>query len=572
MADLAADDLLERTVAAVSAERLAAHVAELGRWTKHAGTRSERESLRYVDDELASFGYAVELIEHEAYVSLPGAARLEALGRFHDCITHSFSRPASGLAAALVDVGPGDDAHYAAQDVRGKIVLHDGIATPVSTVAARRGGVVGQVHVSPHEYLHEMCVSPVWGSPDDRRLDELPSTTVVSVTCETGEELRRACAAGDVTVLLEAEVDTGWRSTPILVAELERSGRPDGPLVLLSGHHDSWHFGAMDNGAANATMLEVARICALHRRDWRRGLRIAFWSGHSQGRYSSSAWYADRFWEDLDRRAVAHVNVDSTGGQGNTLVADATAAAELQALAREAVAERAGQELSGRRMERAGDQSFWGVGVPSIFGNMGEQPAEHGRPNASAAVFGGGARLGAGTGWWWHTPEDTVDKIDPRLLRRDTQIYQHVVWRLLASALPPLDFAATARELAETLVERQDAAGDALDLSVCLARARALESRARGLVARQADDDADADRRCEQLRRLSRQLVPLAYTCGDRFGHDSALPQPPLPALADSLRLRDVDGDARRFLVSRLAREANRVAHGLALALDILDE
>lgn len=572
MLDARADSVLEHTVAAVSSERLLAHVAELGRWTKHAGTPSELESLRYVEGELASYGYGVELILHEAYISLPVTARLEALGRSHDCITHSFARPAAGLAAPLVDVGSGDDAGYAGQDVRGKIVLVDGIATPASTVEARLRGAVGQLHVSPDEYLHEMCISPVWGSPDDSRIDELPSTTVVSVARATGEELRRACAADGVTVLIEAELDTGWRPTPILVAELDAPRRAGGPFVLLSGHHDTWYYGAMDNGGANATMLEVARVCALERRHWQRGLRLAFWSGHSQGRYSSSAWYADRFWEELDRRAVVHVNVDSTGGRGNTIVSDTTAAAELRALAREAVAERDGQELSGRRMERAGDQSFWGIGVPSIFGNMSEQPAVGGRPDASAAIFGSGSRLGAGTGWWWHTPKDTVDKIDPEILVRDTRIYQHTLWRLLASIVPPLDFSETARELVEALEERQHAAGDALDLSVCLVRARAFESRARMLIGPPAEDGAATDRRCEQLRRLSRLLTPLAYTRGDRFAHDPALPQPLLPALADATRLREVDGDARRFLASRLVREANRVAHTLALALNVLDE
>ena len=83
---------------------------------------------------------------------------------------------------------------------------------------------------------------------------------------------------------------------------------------MFSGHHDTWDYGVMDNGGANATMLEVARLFAPERADWRRGLRLCFWSGHSHGRYSGSAWYADTHWDELVRRCVAHVNVDSTGG------------------------------------------------------------------------------------------------------------------------------------------------------------------------------------------------------------------------------------------------------------------
>ena len=60
----------------------------------------------------------------------------------------------------------------------------------------------------------------------------------------------------------------------------------------------------------------------------RRGLRLCFWSGHSHGRYSGSSWYADTRWEELSKRCVAHVNVDSTGAKGNTIMSDALSSAE----------------------------------------------------------------------------------------------------------------------------------------------------------------------------------------------------------------------------------------------------
>ena len=60
-------------------------------------------------------------------------------------------------------------------------------------------------------------------------------------------------------VTLFAEVDTGWRKTPILVAELPADpAATDEPFILFSGHHDTWYHGVMDNGTANITM-RVAR-------------------------------------------------------------------------------------------------------------------------------------------------------------------------------------------------------------------------------------------------------------------------------------------------------------------------
>ena len=73
------------------------------------------------------------------------------------------------------------------------------------------------------------------------------------------------------------------------------------------------------------------------RTDWRRGFRLCFWSGHSHGRYSGSAWYTDRRWRELERRCAVHVYVNSAGAKCNTVLADMPVCAELQSFAREAI-------------------------------------------------------------------------------------------------------------------------------------------------------------------------------------------------------------------------------------------
>jgi N-acetylated-alpha-linked acidic dipeptidase len=369
---------------------------------------------------------------------------------------------------------------------------------------------------------------------------------------------------------LKAEVDTGWRKTPILVADMAGE---DEPFVFYTGHHDTWYHGVMDNGGANATMMEVARLCAEHRSEWKRGLRVVFWSGHSHGRYSSSAWYAETHWEELERRALVHVNVDSTGGKGNTIVADTTAAAELRAVAREAISEEGGQTFTNRRMGRAGDQSFWGIGVPSIFGNMSEQPAR-GEANASASVFGGGNRLGHGTGWWWHTPHDRLDKMDEEILVRDTRIYLRTVWRLLTDKVLPLDYAEHADYLAAELKSLQGTVGDRFDLSTLITRAAALKAKTEALNREIADNRSGAAALAnETLIGIARALVPVDYSTGDRFGQDPALSQLPYPALEPvrGLKAHGPGSDAALFLEVGMRRAANRVALALREALAAAD-
>lgn len=567
---------IESLCDAVDGDRLFGHLEEFARRVKLSGTPEELESFRYLQAELDGSGYRTELVLHDAYISLPGAARLEAGPERPACITHSFSRPSGpdGVRGVMVAVGAGTEADFAAADVRGRIVLVDGLATPAAALRASRAGAIGQIHVSAHEHRHEMCISSVWGSPTPETLDRLPSTVALTVAKADGERLKARAAGGEADAVLFAEVDTGWRKTPLLVADLDGADA-DAPFVMFSGHHDTWYYGVMDNGGANATMLEVARLLAPHRERWRRGLRLCFWSGHSHGRYAGSTWYADTHWGELERRCAVHVNVDSTGARGNTVLSDMLSASELRGLAAEAVRARGGQELAGFRMSRAGDQSFWGVGVPSMFMGAGEQPAGAGTDVAAAVLGGSGGRKGAGFGWWWHTPEDTLDKMDRDLLVRDTRIYVHTLWRLLTAPVPPLDYAASADALAAELGALGAAADRGLDLSRLVAATGTLRERAAAVTEAAADaGDAARARRLEgALMRASRHLVPLDYTTGDRFGHDPALGQAPFPVLDPIRALAKAapDSDAARFALVAATRARNRVAHALDEATAALE-
>jgi N-acetylated-alpha-linked acidic dipeptidase len=554
--------LLDAALAQVDGPRMMRHLEAFARRVKLSGTAEELENVRYLQACLDGFGYRTELILHPSYISLPGKASIQAGDFAPRCITHSFSRPSGpgGVRGSLLYLKAGRAEDFAGQDVRGRILLLDGIANPAASLRASQAGALGQVHVTPHEHLHEMCISPVWGNPTPQTLGRLPTTTVLTIAKADGDVLKARLTAGeDVQVTLHAEVDTGWRQTPILQAELMPDGAAaDVPFVLFSGHQDTWYYGVMDNGGANATMLEVARILAERRADWRRGLRLCFWSGHSHGRYSGSTWYADNRWLELDARCAAHVNVDSTGARGNTVLADVPSSSELQGLARAAVRAEGGQDIDGLRMGRAGDQSFWGIGVPSMYMGMGEQPVAD-AIDLTASVFGGGTRKGAGFGWWWHTPDDTLDKMDADLLVRDTRIYVHTISRLLTDRILPLDYAAHAGFLLGQLATLQAALGARLDLSPLVQRARAVQASAEVVAA------ADPRRADAALMAASRALVPMDYTQGDRFDHDPALGLSPVPVLDPIRQLAALPAgsEAAAFAEVAAVRARNRLAHAL---------
>lgn len=539
---------------AVSGPEMMANLHEIARWMKLSGEKDELESIRFLETRMRDYGFRTQLLLHDAYISLPGKASVLVDGQAIGCITQSFSCPGK-IAGVPVYLGHGTDADFAGRSLAGRIVLCEGMATPAVAQRAARAGAAGQLHISHHGHIHEMCISPVWGNPGASTRDELPTTIACSVNNADGGAIRDALAAGGQPVVtLEAEVDTGWRKTPILVAEL---GEPDAPFIMMSGHQDTWYYGVMDNGSANVGMLETARLCAQQQAKWQRGLRVCFWSGHSHGRYSSSAWYADTFWDELDRLCAAHVNVDSLGGVGATVLENAAAMTELRHLAAEAIQSQTNQIYKGKRKARNSDESFVGIGIPSMLGSISEQPAKHEQARNSL-------------GWWWHTPHDLLDKIDEANLVRDTRVLTQVVWNLLVEPVVPLDHAATAEALLKELGPLAQKLDGRFDLGKLIAAAERLRDSAVGIAGRPARDAAAAS---AALMRASRALVPVDYTPGDRFSHAAALP---LPAWATLQPLRDLAAlepgcDATKFATVDAQRAHNRLAHALREAQAAID-
>lgn len=542
-------------VDAVSAERMMSGLETFAQWPKIAATAGEAASFAWLKQQLDEIGLATRLISHDAYISIPGPARLIVGGRTIPAITHAMglSSPQGGLTGELVDLGDGSRRSFEGRDIRGRIALVDGIASPGVAALATAAGAIGVVQISPHHLLHEMCISPIWGSPSAGTRSALPNVVVVTVGDEDGHALRERLTASTIEVTLHAEVDTGWRKTPLLVGELPCTEDPDEPFILLSCHVDTWFHGVMDNGSANISMLEVVRLCAKERQSWKRGLRICFWSGHSQGRYSGSAWYADNHWMELDARCAAHVNLDSPGGIGAKDLTRTGSAGGLFDIAAAAIAAETGQKLAGRRKARSADDSFPGVGIPSVFGSLSMQ-----EPTA--------LKMRNDLGWWWHTEHDLIDKIDPDFLVRDTRVVLRVVWALLTGVRLPLSYSAEISNLAGELEALSGRLQGRLDLGEVLGAAAAL-SAALAPLDRGDVDPATHDR---VLMRLSRILVPLDYTAGDRFIHDSALSLPAWPVLDAIRRLAAAGNDDEvRFAAVDAVRARNRLMDGLRRALSL---
>jgi hypothetical protein len=180
----------------------------------------------------------------------------------------------------------------------------------------------------------------------------------------------------------------------------------------------------------------------------------------------------------------------------------------------------------------------------------------------------GAATRGGGLGWWWHTTEDTLDKIDAENFVRDARVYAEALWRLCTLPRLPFDYAAAADEIAQTLDRFHAAAAGHLDLQRTKALALELARELRG----GALDHLDPGRANVVVIELGHLLIPINYTRTGPFEQDLALGTGPLPGLADSASLGhpETNRDEIRFLRTRLERERNRIEHALRASLRLV--
>ncbi|MCF0150106.1 MAG: M28 family peptidase, partial [Firmicutes bacterium] len=409
--------------------------------------------------------------------------------------------------------------------------------------------------------IHNCPASDIWGAPEESKADCLTHIPVINVTRECGDQLKEAMAKGPVTVRMESTVVNEWRENcPILQADLKAEGTDK--FVLFSGHIDSWDLGAMDNGSANATQVECAKLLAEVKDQLKRGLRVCFWSGHSQGKYAGSAWYADHHFEELEENCVAHVNIDSVGGMNAVVVEEAPVIPSTHKLAAEAVETVCGVKFVGKKIARNSDQSFLGIGIPSVFGTFSEQDVN---ATKDAITFKSGSTSRAGgLGWWWHTEHDTLDKLDPALLERDCKVYLYTLLRLTADNALPLCLKDSVLDMEQTVSHLQQLCADRFDFTPLQQRLQALLPLAQALDEKAAackDCPGEIDRLVRIQMRASQSITRLTFHEANIYDFDRCGAIYPIPALAAGERLAlTCPGSSRYYMAqTELMRGYNLV-------------
>lgn len=524
-----------------------------------------------IAEALEAHGIPVTLHAPELFLSLPGTASVEIEGVRYAAKPPAFcaSMP-DGIEGELVFVAEASggtpldrNPSGTSADVTGKIAVIEGFALPNFVAGLEAAGAAGVIAVNPGEMIHWGTVSTIWGTPEPADLARLPRIPSAAVNQPDGQKIIALAKSGG-RARIHTELETGWFMQKMPVVEIPGSEIPE-EFVLLHGHYDSWREGVGDNGTGNACMLEVARVLWNNRDKLKRSVRLAWWAGHSTGRYGGSAWFADTFAIDLSENCVAHMNCDSPGCRWATDYSNISCMSETESFVQKVVANVTGQHAHRKRPQRNSDYTFNNIGVSACF-MASSMMTDEARAEKGYYVVGG-----CGGNIAWHTEADTFEIADKDVLTKDIALYLEAVTSVANAEVLPVDWRATAAEFSATIAEYQNAAGDRFDLGPAAEANDALASALDRFHAAIDSDAIGAKVANPVLKGLARIMVPINYTRGPRFTHDPALNVPPLPAIAEAASLDGVPQDKMVFVTTQLLRGRNRVVAALREATRLVE-
>ena len=559
----------------VSSEELDKHVDYIAHLDRLSGTPGFDSAVKYICDKLAEYNVRADVYEFHAYLSQPKNASIsittpKAERKEMRAFPFAFSAATSGSGVEGELVSAENSNDLKKSELSNKVVLTKlapalDFPGKVRLCEEREAKALVVGGIAPNT-IHAMTSSPVWGTPSLESFQHLPKIPIVSVRTEDARYLQDLARKTGLVVRVGSDVWQGWKLVKLTVGTIKGHVEPN-RFVLAAGHLDGWWEGATDNATGNATLLEMARVLSKNKNRLRRSVKVAWWPGHSDGRYAGSTWFCDNFRKDLLENCIANINIDSTGTKDATLAeATFTHTGDIRNFHVKTTRDLAAAEpRNNLRMFRAGDHSFLPAGIPSL--------ATYAMAPPGKTLEGIG---GSGGKWWWHSEHDTTDKVDSSLLVEETKLNTLLAFRLANSPVLPLEYVTVSQDIVDGISEIQKEISDHVlrELAEKAKELRQLSEKLQAMAAKADNNERMADKVNSCLMAVGRILNSTVYTMRGSFDHDPAAPQPhllpTLTALADQLSSLTPESNEFRFAKTSFTRESGRILQSIEQALALL--
>ena len=353
-----------------------------------AGGPVERDAAAYIADEMESYGLDVEIQEFPMIYFEDFGSTLEVVGgpTLHPN-TMSFS-PAGEFTEEIVNCGLGYPGDFPL-GVVGKIALiqRGELYFSEKTQNAADAGALAVIifNHSPGNFFGTL------GS-----IAEIPA---VSISLEEGQDLLDLMVDGPVTVHLAVDTEAYDSTSQNIIGTLEGL-QPEQGIVYIGGHYDSVSAGpgANDDASGVAGVLEAARVLATKGHRTKATLKfIAF--GSEETGLDGSYNYVVENEEEVSTMGIGMINLDMIAVGDTLLIGNIGWGGPTLNDYTMAKAEAMGIEpwepfTAGTNSDHT---YFEMVGVPCTFLHQSPDP-------------------------WYHTAEDTPDKIDVDILEENIEL------------------------------------------------------------------------------------------------------------------------------------------------------
>lgn len=384
-----------------------------------AGSPGDRASVVWATKNLQALGF--DKVWTEEFVTpywQRGQARLEILSPFPQALVltalgGSVGTPVNGIDASLVMFNSLEELMAAKPDqVQGKIVFINkamtkdkagsqygkvvGARAKGAVEAARLGAkalIIRSVGTSSNRFAHtgKMTYDPA--------VTKIPA---VAISAPDAQQLARVLAKAP-EAKIKLQLDTQQTEDAVshnVIGEITGSERPD-EIVLIGAHLDSWDqgTGALDDGAGIGLVMATAALIKQQGQP-KRTIRVVLY-GNEEGGLVGARAYAAKHANELDKHVLASESDFGAGRiwQFSTKFGPKSLpfAAEIQ------------KQLAPLQIQPGNNDAFGGPDV-SVLKALGVPVVSLEQDGSDYFDY-------------HHTPNDTLDKIDPEALQQNLQAW-----------------------------------------------------------------------------------------------------------------------------------------------------
>ena len=368
-------------------------IEKLTKEPRLTGTESEKQAASFLTEQLEGYGYTVDVqtFEFEKYRA-PTSLRL-TIDRFNETLSPAaFQFSVSGhVTGEIVEAGLGLESDYNDIDADGKIAIVAAERTSFHELVRNAGhaGAAAIIIYFPQGYpINRWSL----GKHDDAFIPAL------ALSYEEGKALLDHMKTdgpvnGEVTIE-GSHIDKAESQNLIALKQPDFKTNNSKEIITIGAHYDSVKQapGANDNASGTAVVLELAR--ALRDVPTHKEIRFLFFGAEEVGLLGSE-YYVSTLSKKDRKRSVAMFNLDMVGSADAGKLAIQTVDGTANAVTK--AASKAYEELHGHS-----------VSIGS-GGRSDHTPFQ--KAGIDAALF-----IYYPPEEWYHSPEDTVDKISKEKL------------------------------------------------------------------------------------------------------------------------------------------------------------